>query len=58
MNKFIYVFSTESRDKLLSAGYKLLKSNNEQDMYVFENKEVHTFSLHNISFALSDTLTF
>jgi hypothetical protein len=58
MNKFIYVFGEESRDILLANNYMLLKSDSKNNIYVFENKPEQCFSFKNISFALSDTLTF
>lgn len=59
--KFIYVFDTNARNKLLSQNYKLLKADEEQNIYVFENRGTYTFSATDtveFSFILSDTLTF
>lgn len=59
--KFIYVFDTDARDKLLSANYHLLKSDEQQNIFVFESKETHTFAAsdsEDFAFVLSDTLTF
>lgn len=59
--KFIYVFDTDARDKLLSANYQLLKADEQQNIFVFENKETHTFAAsdaEDFTFVLSDTLTF
>lgn len=60
MSKFIYVYSSDARDKLQAAGYKLLKEN--ANTYVFLNEIVDgstlTFSNLDISYILSDTLTF
>ena len=61
MNKFIYVFDQDARDVLLSAGYQLLKSDEQQNIFVFQNKEAHTFTANRVgdfAFVLSDTLTF
>lgn len=33
---FIYVYSEELKDKLISLGYKLIKTSNQ--FYIFENK--------------------
>ena len=55
---FIYVFSKDERDKLLSLNYKLLKVDEVKQVYVFLNKEQQNFSSDNLKFALSDTLTF
>ncbi len=56
--KFIYVFSTEARDKMLAAGYKLLKSDERNETYIFENNPSLTFACLNISTIKSNTLTF
>lgn len=58
MEKFVYVFSKEARDKLLSKGYRLLKSDENNDTYVFENDASMVFSLGDISVIRSNTLTF
>lgn len=60
MGKFIYVFNTEVRDKLLALDYKLLKSDKQKNMFVFENQHQSTqcFSLDNEELVFSDTMTF
>lgn len=58
MDKFLYVFSTASRDTLLAANYTLLKSDEENEIYVFANQADMTFALSDISFIRSNTLTF
>ncbi len=58
-NKFIYVFTDDARDKLLSMGFKLLKQSPGKT-YIFDSTNVD-FSIHDIndiSFITSDTLTF
>lgn len=59
--RFIYVFDTDSRDKLLSQNYVMLKADEHQNIYVFDNKSNFTFSngtIFDFKFVLSDTLTF
>ena len=59
--KFIYVFDVCARDKLLSANYQLLKSDVNQNIFVFENNGTMTFannSTDDFPFIISDTLTF
>ena len=59
--KFIYVFNMDARDKLLSENYRLLKADEQQSIFVFENKKERTFSANtadDFTFVLSDTLTF
>lgn len=59
--RFIYVFDTDARDRLLAANYQLLKADENQNIFVFENKETVSFSENGtkvFTFILSDTLTF
>ncbi len=58
MEKFLYVFSKSARDSLLAAGYTLLKSDEQNEVYVFANQMDMTFDLADISFIRSNTLTF
>ena len=58
MSNFIYVTNIEARDTLLACGYNLLKSNEEKNIYVFENKSEQHFSLKQSEYVFSDTLTF
>lgn len=58
MANFIYVFSKDERDKLLSLNYKMLKADEVKNTYVFLNKEQQNFSADDFKFALSNTLTF
>lgn len=58
MEKFLYVFDQEARDTLLKDGFTLLKSNEDEDVYIFANKDVLTFDLADITFVKSNTLTF
>lgn len=60
-NKFVYVFDINMRDKLLSANYRLLKSDGKQNIFIFENKGTLSFESNdkrNKNFIFSDTLTF
>ena len=59
--KFIYVFDTGARDKLLSANYQLLKADEQQNIFVFENKGTLAFinnTKEEPTFVLSNILTF
>ncbi len=61
VGKFIYVFEQAAVDKLLAGGYTLLKSDDRNLIYVFENPGDITklkFDLSDFEFAYSDTLTF
>lgn len=55
---FIYVFDNEAKEKLLSRGYKLIRSDEKSVVYVFENRDTLTFTEQEIQFVLSDVLTF
>lgn len=55
---FIYVFSDEGRDKLLSLQYEMLKCDEEKHISVFLNKEQQYFADGDFPYTLSDTLTF
>ena len=58
MGKFIYVFSEEARDKLLSCGHKMLGSNDPDGVFVFARSDNMVFDLDDISYIESDTLSF
>lgn len=58
MDKFIYVFSEEDYNTLLKAGYKLLKSNQTKNIYVFENQQQLHFDLNTVNAVSSSVLTF
>lgn len=59
--QFMYVFSSEAKEKLANAGFVLLKEDTQNDVYAFKADDTMTFSadwMSDISFVLSDTLTF
>lgn len=58
MNHFLYVFSEKERDTLLALNYRLLKSDNQKNIYVFENQENLRFDLNEVHAFESDILTF
>lgn len=58
MNKFIYVFSQSDRDKMLLNGFLLLKSDEQNKMYVFLNEGHSSPEGLDISYILSEKLTF
>lgn len=58
MYKFIYVYTPDARDKLLAKGYKLMKSDEQNKMYIFINNEKLSFSTLDVSYILSDSITF
>ena len=58
MNEFIYVVGTDARDKMISLGYQLLKSNENSDVYVFLNNDTENFAQLDIPCMFSSMLTF
>ena len=58
MEKFLYVFNKEARDRLLEANYTLLKSDEKNETYVFANQMDMTCALADISYIRSNTLSF
>lgn len=58
MANFIYVFNEEARDKLLDMQFKMLKSDKNNHIYIFVNDGKGNFSIDDISYVLSNTLTF
>lgn len=57
---FIYVMDMESRDKLLDRGYKLVKANERNDMWIFSLPDHLQFSadLDDVPHVVSNRLTF
>lgn len=57
---FVYVFTISARDKLVENGFKLLKSDYTNNIFVFAADDDRTinFSWDNIIYIKSDTLTF
>ena len=58
MKNFIYVFSHHDRDVLVSRHYNLLKSDDTNEIYVFEDSDNERFDLSGVEFVQSDVLTF
>lgn len=58
VDKFIYAFDVDTRDKLLSRGCKLIKSDERRNIFVFENKEQCTFEANSFAVVFSNTITF
>lgn len=58
MNKFIYVFDEDAKEKLLAKKYTLLKSDTRNNIYVFENKPEQHFDFKDMVYTLSDVLTY
>lgn len=62
MRNFIYVYSLDAKQKLLAAGFKLIKEDIRNSLFVFDARsqpqDALNFSRLDISYILSDTLTF
>ena len=54
---FIYVFGDENKDKLIDLGFQLLKSDEKEHVYIFENNGT-VIDDKGLVFAFSNTLTF
>lgn len=57
-DKFFYVFSKDARDELLAAGYMIIKNDEHNNMYIFENKKNLTFDKKKVKHLETNTLTF
>lgn len=56
---FIYVMDAESRDHLLALGYKMIKANEAQHIWVFDNSDKMNFSVElTVPHVASNVLTF
>lgn len=61
---FVYVMSQEDKEKMLQMGFDLVKSDTNNNIWVFENSGAMTFDVEDkianagVSFVLSDMLTF
>ena len=58
MERFIYVFTVNSRDRLLEKGYRLLQSDESNNIFIFANTDKMSFDLGGIIHLASDTLLF
>ena len=58
MKHFLYVFTENDRNTLLSLGYKLIRENKTRNTYIFENQEVLRFNCNQVSVLQSDVLIF
>lgn len=58
MQNFVYVFTEKDRDALIARHYNLLKSDETQHIYIFENQKGLCFDLHGVHAVFSDVFTF
>lgn len=58
--KFIYVFDEDTRKKMLDMGFKALKSDDKNGIYVFKNPDLSEehFAKYDFEVILSNVLTF
>lgn len=56
--KFIYVFDTKSKKLLEDGGFYLLKSDDKNSIYVFQNTYENLDLLEQMSYLTSSKLTF
>ena len=57
MRMFIYVFDENAKERLLNAGYVLVKETDNKQ-YIFYGDNIHNFSIDDSEYVVSDTLTF
>lgn len=55
---FVYVFSKEARDTLLSNGFIPVKFDEQNNIFAFHNKEVLNFAFNELTYLLTNTITF
>lgn len=55
---FIYVMDSESKDKMISLGYTLLKEHENKSIWVFAGNGDFKFEATDIPCVVSDILTF
>ena len=58
MSKFVYVFTISARDMLLQKGYRLLKSDDTNNVFIFANTDKLMSDLNGVIHLESDTLSF
>lgn len=58
MSKFVYVFTISARDMLLKKGYRLLKSDDANNIFIFANTDKMSFDMKGVIHLESDTLSF
>lgn len=58
MDKFIYVFTEDARDRLLADGHEMIKKDDQNNIFIFINDGKMDFSLNEVSFISSDSLSF
>lgn len=57
--KFIYVFDSSDKERLVKSGYKLLKEDSTNSIYVFESNTELSFAEQGIEkYVFSNVLTF
>lgn len=56
--KFIYVFTFEAKNKLIDAGFVLLKADQKNSIYCFKNQPDEYDVLDTVSYIVSNKLTF
>lgn len=58
MDKFIYTFNPEAKEKLLSAGFVLIKEDTANSVYIFLNNDTVNYALSEISYITSNSISF
>ena len=60
MDKFVYVFCAEAKKALLKRGFELVREDEENSIWIFENKDPDKmeFAVSKYPHVLSNTLSF
>jgi hypothetical protein len=56
MENFIYVFSEESKEKMLDSGYSLIQEDAHNGFYIFLDRKDQKFSIPLVEYAVSHSL--
>lgn len=57
-SQFIYVFDAKDRDRLLNDGFMLLKSDDDGSLFIFAADDSEDYDFGDMSYVMSNTLTF
>lgn len=57
-DKFIYVFNQDAKQKMLDAGFKLMVANDDICVFTFLNDKTINMEDIDVSYIMSDRLTF
>ena len=56
--RFLYVFSSEDRDRLIDLGYNLLADSHDGRVFIFANRADQNFSADDFDFVVTDVISY